>query len=125
MWVSTVCGGLETRIRYSNTLGYHTFPVPQLSEDQRNELEDHAWAIMAARESHPGKTIAWLYDPETMPASVLVAHQALDETLERICIGRSFRNDTERLEYLFKQYAALKRKGRVAPAESAIRGARA
>ncbi|MBH9724827.1 class I SAM-dependent DNA methyltransferase [Burkholderia contaminans] len=126
VWVSTVCGGLETRIRYSNTLGYHTFPVPALSDAQRSELEDHAWAIMAARESHPGKTIAWLYDPETMPEGVLEAHRALDETLERICIGRPFRNDTERLEYLFKQYVAMKRKGRNgATAESAPRGVRA
>jgi hypothetical protein len=118
VWASTVCGGLETRIRYSNTMGYHSFPVPSLSAEQRDELEQHAWAIMAARESFPGKTIAWLYDPETMPAAILDAHRALDATLERICIGRVFRNDTERLEYLFKQYVALKRKGGAAPAKA-------
>lgn len=110
VWVSTVCGGLETRIRYSNTMGYHTFPVPTLSEGQKQDLEEHAWSIIAAREAHPGKTIGELYDPEEMPPELLAAHRALDETLERICIGRSFRNDTERLEYLFKQYVALKRK---------------
>jgi hypothetical protein len=92
--------------------------VPSLSAEQRDELEQHAWAIMAARESFPGKTIAWLYDPETMPAAILDAHRALDATLERICIGRVFRNDTERLEYLFKQYVALKRKGGAAPAKA-------
>lgn len=121
VWVSTVCGGLETRIRYSNTLGYHTFPVAALSPAQKAELEEHAWDIIAARESHPGKSIAWLYDPETMPESILRAHQALDGTLERICVGRAFKNDIERLEYLFKQYSALKRKGRVA-AEPARKG---
>lgn len=109
-WVSTVCGGLTTRIRYSNTMGYHTFPVPALSESQIQELEDHTWAIMAAREQFPGKTIGWLYNPQTMPKAILAAHQALDATMERICIGRQFRNDTERLEFLFKQYVALKRK---------------
>ncbi|CAN7783964.1 N-6 DNA methylase [Cupriavidus necator] len=124
IWVSTVCGGLETRIRYSNTMGYHTFPVPALSEIQVQELEDHAWAIMAAREMFPGKTIAWLYDPETMPQAVLDAHQSLDATLERIVIGRAFRNDTERLEYLFKQYVALKRKGAAAAGNApALQGA--
>lgn len=110
VWVSTVCGQLETRIRYSNTLGYHTFPVPALSEEQRQELGDHAWTIIAAREAHPGKTIAWLYDPETMPDNILQAHRALDDSLERICIGRPFKTDTERLEHLFKQYAAMKKK---------------
>jgi hypothetical protein len=109
-WISTVCGGLETRIRYSNTMGYHTFPVPALSDVQKQELEEHAWAIIAAREGHPGKTIGELYDPDEMPGELLAAHRALDETLERICIGRPFRNDTERLEYLFKQYVALKKK---------------
>jgi hypothetical protein len=112
VWVSTVCGQLETRIRYSNTMGYHTFPVPLFSDVQRQELEDHAWSIIAAREAHPGKTIAWLYDPETMPDNILQAHRALDETLERICIGRAFKSDTERLEYLFKQYAAMKKKAK-------------
>lgn len=123
LWVSTVCGGLETRIRYSNTMGYHTFPMPALSDSQRQELEEHTWAIIAAREAYPGKTIAWLYDPETMPKAILDSHQALDATLERICIGRAFRNDTERLEYLFKQYVALKRKGAsAAPKARALQG---
>lgn len=112
VWISTVCGQLETRIRYSNTMGYHTFPVPALTDDQRQELEDHAWAIISARESHPGKTIAYLYDSETMPDNILEAHLALDETMERICIGRSFKTDTERLEHLFKQYAAMKKKAK-------------
>jgi N-6 DNA Methylase len=121
VWVETVCGRIRNDIRYSNTLGYHTFPVAALSEAQKSELEEHAWGIIAARESHPGKTIAWLYDPETMPDSILRAHQALDATLERICIGRPFKNDTERLEYLFKQYSSLNRKGKGA-AEPARKG---
>ncbi len=112
VWVSTVCGQLETRIRYSNTLGYHTFPVPALSDDQRQELGDHAWSIITAREAHPGKSIAWLYDPETMPDNILQAHRALDESMERIFIGRPFKTDSERLEHLFKQYAAMKKKAK-------------
>ena len=112
VWVSTVCGGLETRIRYSNTMGYHTFPVPTLSDEQKQELEDHAWSIIGAREAHPEMTIGELYAPEDMPRELLQAHRDLDATLERICIGRLFRNDTERLEYLFKQYISLKRKSR-------------
>jgi hypothetical protein len=110
-WVRTVCGQLETRIRYSNTMGYHTFPLPTLSVQQKEELEAHTWAIIAARELHAGKSIAWLYNPETMPSNLLNAHQALDKTLERICVGRSFQSDTERLEYLFKQYVLLKQRG--------------
>lgn len=125
VWVSTVCGGLETRIRYSNTMGYHTFPVPALSDAQRQELEDHAWSIIGAREAHPEKTIGELYGPKDMPDDLHDAHRALDTTLERICIGRPFRNDTERLEYLFKQYIALQRKHRAGSTrELVLKGAR-
>lgn len=63
--------------------------------------------MIAARDSYPGKTIAWLYDPGTMPDSLLAAHNALDDTLEKIYIGRPFKDDTERLEHLFKLYAEM------------------
>jgi hypothetical protein len=79
--------------------------------NQKDELTQHTWEIITARESYAGKTIAWLYNPETMPDNLLMAHRALDETMERICIGRSFKNDIERLEYLFKQYTAKIRSG--------------
>ena len=29
VWIGTVCGRLESRFRYSNTLGWNTFPVPK------------------------------------------------------------------------------------------------
>lgn len=107
VWAKTVCGQHETRLRYSNVLGYNTFPIPQLSKDQKIQLEEHAWAIIGARDAHPGKTIAWLYDPKTMPQNLHDAHRALDDTLEKIYIGRPFKDDTERLEHLFKMYEKM------------------
>ena len=35
------------------------------------------------------------------------AHERNDETLERIYIGRRFKNDTERLEKLFELYTQM------------------
>jgi hypothetical protein len=110
VWSASVGGQLETRLRYSNTLVYNTFPVPTLSADQKGSLEAHTLDILSVREAYPGKTIAWLYDPETMPADLLKAHQSLDDTLERVYIGRPFKNDTERLEHLFKLYAVMVKK---------------
>lgn len=107
VWTVAVCGQLETRIRYSSTLAYNTFPIPALNSDQKAELEEHAWAIIGARDAHPGKTIAWLYDPKTMPQNLRDAHCALDDTLEKIYIGRPFKDDTERLEQLFKMYEKM------------------
>lgn len=60
-----------------------------------------------AREAHFPVTIADLYDPEKMPTDLREAHERNDEVLERIYIGRRFRNDTERLEKLFDLYAKM------------------
>lgn len=107
VWVSTVCGQLETRFRYSNTLGWNTFPVPILTEQNKSDLTACAEAILLAREAHFPATIADLYGPEAMPENLRIAHERNDEVLERIYIGRRFRNDTERLEKLFDLYIKM------------------
>jgi hypothetical protein len=107
VWVATVCGKLETRYRYSNTLGWNTFPVPKLTDKNKQDLTRCAEDILLAREAHFPATIADLYDPEKMPADLSAAHERNDETLERIYIGRRFRNDTERLEKLFELYTKM------------------
>ena len=106
-WIATVCGKLKTDFRYSNTLGWNTFPVPSLTERNRSDLTGCAGGILLAREAHFPTTVADLYDPENMPADLRAAHDRNDETLERIYIGRRFRNDTERLEKLFELYAKM------------------
>lgn len=110
-WAKAVAGGLETRLRYSNTLVYNTFPLPQLSTEQRGILESHAMEIMRVREPFiaDGKDLAWLYDTETRPADLVAAHRDLDDYLETIYIGRPFRDDVERLEHLFKLYTRSNR----------------
>ena len=107
IWIGTVCGKLETRYRYSNTLGWNTFPVPTLTEQNKSELTRCAEDILLAREAHFPATIADLYDPDAMPANLREAHERNDETLERIYIGRRFKNDTERLERLFELYTEM------------------
>jgi len=107
VWIATVCGQLETRFRYSNTLGWNTFPIPLLTEQNRAELTACAEDILLAREVHFPATIADLYDPGTMPENLRHAHARNDEVLERIYIGRRFKNDTERLEKLFDLYTKM------------------
>lgn len=106
-WIGTVCGKLETRFLYSNTLGWNTFPVPTLTEKNKADLTRCAEDILLAREAHFPATIADLYDPEKMPTDLREAHERNDEVLERIYIGRRFRNDTERLEKLFDLYTKM------------------
>ena len=104
VWIATICGKLETRYRYSNTLGWNTFPVPTLTEKNKADLTGCAENILLAREAHFPATIADLYNPARMPDNLRAAHDRNDELLERIYIGRRFRNDTERLEKLFQLY---------------------
>lgn len=109
VWIATVCGKLETRYRYSNTLGWNTYPLPVtgLTEKNKADLTRCAEDILLARETHFPATIADLYDPESVPANLREAHERNDEVLERIYIGRRFRNDTERLEKLFDLYTKM------------------
>ena len=107
VWIATVCGKHESRYRYSNTLGWNTFPVPTLTEKNKADLTRCAADILLAREAHFPATIADLYDADTMPADLREAHERNDEVLERIYIGRRFRNDTERLEKLFNLYTKM------------------
>lgn len=107
MWIATVCGKLKSDFRYSNTLGWNTFPVPTLTEKNKADLTRCAEDILLARESHFPATIGDLYDPDNMPANLREAHERNDEVLERIYIGRRFRNDTERLERLFDLYTEM------------------
>ena len=113
VWIATVCGKLETRYRYSNTLGWNTFPIPFLTQKNKDDLTRCAENILIERERHFPATIADLYDPKAMPEDLRRAHDWNDEVLERIYIGRKFKNDTERLEKLFSMYTEMttKKKG--------------
>lgn len=107
VWIGAVCVRLEMRFSYSNTLGWNTFPIPFLTANNKAELTACAENILLAREIHFPATIADLYDPEKMPENLRLAHEQNDEVLERIFIGRRFKNDTERLEKLFELYTKM------------------
>ena len=113
VWIATVCGKLKTDYRYSNTMGWNTFPVPKLTTRNKQDLTRHAEQILLARAAHFPATIAKLYAPGKMPEHLRAAHDRNDETIDRIYIGRRFRNDTERLEHLFRMYSKMTTKGTV------------
>jgi hypothetical protein len=106
-WIATVCGRMKTDYSYSNKMGWNTFPVPTLTDKMKADLTRCAEDILLAREAHFPATIADLYNPNEMPADLREAHERNDEVLERIYIGRRFRNDTERLEKLFELYTKM------------------
>ncbi|MBS1941755.1 MAG: class I SAM-dependent DNA methyltransferase [Bacteroidetes bacterium] len=106
-WVAAVCARMRTDYSYTNTLGWNTLPLPMLTDKNKADLTRCAEDILLTREHHFPATIADLYDPDAMPPDLRAAHERNDEVLERIYIGRRFKNDTERLEKLFDLYTKM------------------
>ncbi len=106
-WVRAIAGKLEDRIRYTSSTCYNTFPLTDFTEANLNDLRKSAANILSVRELHFPATIADLYDPDLMPSNLRAAHDQNDEIIERIYIGRNFKNDTERVEILFNLYTKI------------------
>jgi hypothetical protein len=102
-WTGSVGGKMETRFRYSATLCYNTFPVPPLGDADKAQLTEHTFAVLEARERHTDMTLGDMYLPDTMPADLRRAHEALDTTVDGL-YGLTEPTDNERLEVLFAMY---------------------
>ena len=107
VWVRAVAGRLKSDYRYSSSICYNNFPLPVLDGKQKQSINTASEEVLSVREKHPGKTIAQLYDPDTMPADLLAAHRALDTAVEQCYRAKPFANDEERLEYLFALYEQM------------------
>jgi hypothetical protein len=111
VWVKAVGGKLETRYRYSKDICYNTFPFPEITLKQKENLNLYTFAILDERAKHPEKTMAQLYDPDKMPNGLRQAHEELDRAIEQCYRLQPFTSDTERLEYLFKMYEEMSKRG--------------
>ena len=104
-WVRYVCGRLKSDFRYSNSIVYNNFPWPdQPADAQRQKIEAAAQAVLDARAQFPDATLADLYDPLTMPPVLVRAHQKLDAAVDAAYGKKSFKNDAERVAFLFELY---------------------
>ena len=110
LWVRAVGGSLETRIRYSATLCYNTFPFPKLTFTQKLELESLAQNILNIRDENFDMTLGEMYNPESMPSALREAHRQLDLYVESIYRNEPFISDEDRLEHLFKLYSKMMKK---------------
>ena len=82
-WVKYVCGRLESRFRYSNTIVYNNYPFPEnITDKQKQTVETCAQAVLDTRVKYLDSSLAYLYDPLTMPPDLLKAHQKLDKAVD-------------------------------------------
>ncbi len=107
-WVRQVCGRLKSDIRYSNKLVYNNFPWPKKPTPRWIEaVKRSAEKVLEIRTEYPDCTLADLYDPEVMPAKLVKAHASLDKAVDHCYRALPFKNDRQRMEFLFPLYEGL------------------
>lgn len=102
-WVKIVAGRLKGDYRYSNTIVYNNFIFPEVTDKQREIIEQKSSVILNAREKYSESTLADLYDPLSMPVDLLKAHQSLNTSVDQ-AYGKKFTSDEERVAELFRLY---------------------
>ena len=109
-WMRAVCGRLEMRYSYSNTIVYNNFPWPTPTDAQKAKIEQTAQAILDARALYPDCSLADLYDEVTMPPELRKAHQQNDKAvMQAYGFWGKLNTETECVAELMKMYQELTR----------------
>lgn len=108
IWIKTVCGRLESRLRYSPTLGYNTFPVPILTELQKVALDSAVYKILKVREKYSELSLGDMYQDDKMPGDLSVVHTELDFIVDSIYTNIIFESESERITHLLNLYDQIK-----------------
>ena len=104
-WVKYTCGRLKSDYRYSKDLVYNNYPFPKnVSEKQKKAVEEKAQNVLNIRSQFSDCSLADLYDPLSMPPNLKKAHQELDKAVDNCYGSKLFKNDKERIEFLFGLY---------------------
>ena len=106
-WMRMVAGRLKSDYSYANTIVYNNFVWPDPTDALRSEVERCAQAVLDARSSYEGSTLADMYDPDNdfLYPALTKAHKALDAAVEA-AYGVDFNGDEEKIvAHLFKLYA--------------------
>ena len=106
-WVKVVCGRLGTGYRYSKDVVYNNFPFPNASKAEQETISQKAQAVLDARAKYPESSLADLYDPLTMPKELVKAHKELDLAVDRLYRKAPFKDDAERVAFLFEMYKEI------------------
>ena len=107
-WMRAVCGRLEMRYNYSNTIVYNNFPWPTPTDEQKAKIEQTAQAILDARALYPDCSLADLYDQTLMPKELRAAHQENDKAV-MASYGFNYKtmSESECVAKLFELYEEL------------------
>lgn len=106
VWMKLTSGRLETRYSYSRDLTFNTFVWPEVSDEQRDEIDKLAKEILLTRIDFETQfTLGEMYNPENMPDELKDVHARLDAAVERAYREEPFKDDEERLSFLLDLYS--------------------
>ena len=100
-------GKFKGDYRYSNVLIYNTFPFPKdVTENNKNKVIENVNSLISIRNQYVKFTpLADLYTPNQMPHKLVTAHEKLDRAVEKCYRGKKFKNDVDRMVFLFDLYS--------------------
>ena len=107
LWLRTVGGKLESRLRISAEIVYNNFPFPHFSKEAKDLLAKSGLNIMHAREIHIDSSLADMYVPSTMPKNLRSAHDTNDALVLSLFDLKKDARDAIILETLFTMYSQL------------------
>lgn len=104
-WVKNMCGRIKSDYRYSNELVYNNYPFPDNPNDKQvKAIETAAQKVLDARLQFPESSLADLYDPLTMPPTLIKAHNELDKAVDLAYRPQAFTSEANRMVFLFELY---------------------
>lgn len=110
VWQQTTGGRMKSDLRFSNTLVWNNFPLPEIDDKLRKQIITAGKKVLEARALHPERSLAEHYNPLGMSPELLKAHAALDKVVDQAFgATRKLTTEAQRLELLFKNYQALTR----------------
>ena len=107
-WQNAVGGRLESRLRFSNTLTWNNFPLPEVDNKVRTQIIDAGKKVLEARALRPERSLADHYSPMALAPELLKAHADLDRVVDKAFgASRKLTTEAQRLELLFSSYKRL------------------
>ncbi|MCR8967241.1 DNA methyltransferase [Streptococcus zalophi] len=115
-WMRTVAGRLKSDYRYSAKIVYNNFPWPAITDQQKENIEKTAQAILDARQTYSESSLADLYDELSMPIELRKAHQTNDKAvmevygMTKVIDGKkTWLTESETVARLFEMYEEMTR----------------
>jgi hypothetical protein len=79
----TVGGKIKSDLRFSNTIVWNDFPLPGLTDRQREQIVEAGQDVLTARGLHPDRSLAENYNPMATDLTLLKAHDKLDRAVDK------------------------------------------